>query len=170
MGVASHLMRELTGMHGAKLSCVVAIQIKRLTDALRDNDPIRAVIRSSCINSDGRTAGLTLPSSQSHEALIRRSHALAGISDFSQTAMIECHGTGTLVGDPLEATAVGNVFGEHGIYIGSVSVTLLRIAGDGILADELGQTQLGSLRRRVWGNKHHQNGPGAGKELDSSEH
>lgn len=68
---------------------VVAIHIKSLADAVRDGDPIRAVIRSSCINSDGRTAGLAQPSSGSHEALMRRSHSLAGIKDLSKTAMIE---------------------------------------------------------------------------------
>jgi len=100
---------------------IVTIHIKKLCDAIRDNDPIRAIIRSSCLNSDGRTSGLSHPSSESHEALIRRSHTLAGFSDFSKTAMIECHGTGTQVGDPLEATAVGNVFRDCGIFIGSVS-------------------------------------------------
>ena len=99
---------------------VVAIHIKKLCDAIRDNDPIRAIIRSSCINSDGQTSGLSHPNSESHETLIRRSHTLAGF-DFSKTAMIECHGTGTQVGDPIEAIAVSNVFGDYGIYIGSVS-------------------------------------------------
>lgn len=80
---------------------VVAIHIKKLADAVRDGDPIRAVIRSSCLNSDGRTAGLSQPSSGSHEALMRRSHALAGIDDLSKTAMIECHGTGTQVSSVL---------------------------------------------------------------------
>ncbi len=103
---------------------IVTIHIKKLCDAIQDNDPIRAIIRSSCLNSDGRTSGLSHPSSESHEALIRRSHTLAGFSDFSKTAMIECHGTGTQVGDPLEATAIGNVFGDYGIYIGSVSIYL----------------------------------------------
>ncbi|KAM0323503.1 hypothetical protein ACHAQA_008783 [Verticillium albo-atrum] len=97
----------------------VAIHVKKLSDAIRDNDPIRAVIRASCLNSDGRTSNMLQPSSESHEALIRRSHALAGIQDLSKTAMIECHGTGTPIGDPLEAKAVANVFGEYGIYIGS---------------------------------------------------
>lgn len=107
--------------HGyARGEAVSAIYVKKLSDAILDKDPIRAIIRSTCINSDGRTAGLSYPSSAMHEALIRRSHALAGISDFSKTAMIECHGTGTPVGDPLEVKAVANVFGEHGIIIGSV--------------------------------------------------
>ena len=99
---------------------VVAIHVKRLSDAVRDNDPIRAVIRASSINSDGRAATLSQPSSASHEALMRRTHKLAGIVDVSKTAMIECHGTGTSVGDPLESKAVARVFGERGIYIGSV--------------------------------------------------
>lgn len=104
----------------ARAEGVVAIHIKKLSDAIRDNDPIRAVIRSTCLNSDGRTSNMLQPSSESHEALFRMGHALAGIEDLERTAMIECHGTGTAVGDPLETAAVANVFGEHGIYIGSI--------------------------------------------------
>jgi len=76
---------------------VSALYIKKLSDAVRDRDPIRAVIRSTCVNSDGKTSGLTMPSTESHEALIRRGHQVAGIHDYSKTAMIECHGTGTKV-------------------------------------------------------------------------
>jgi acyl transferase domain-containing protein len=104
---------------------VVAIMVKKLSDAVRDRDPIRAIVRSSCVNSDGRTAGLSLPNSASHEALMRRTHDIAGLIDFSRTAMIECHGTGTQVGDPLEVTAVARVFGGHGTYIGSVGDSVL---------------------------------------------
>ncbi|KAK2052271.1 hypothetical protein LY76DRAFT_671662 [Colletotrichum caudatum] len=104
----------------ARGEAIVAVHVKKLSVAIRDNDPIRAVIRASCANSDGKTAGLTQPNSESHAALIRRSHALAGISNLSQTAMVECHGTGTQVGDPMEASAVASVFGEYGMLIGSV--------------------------------------------------
>lgn len=118
---------------------VSAIYIKKLSDAVRDRDPIRAVIRSTCAAADGKTAGFTMPNPESHEKLMRRGHRLAGISDFSKTAMVECHGTGTAVsepiseegerlteistqvGDPREVSAVANVWGDHGIYIGSVS-------------------------------------------------
>lgn len=82
----------------ARGEAINAIYIKRLSQAVKDGDPVRAVIRSACVNSDGKTAGLSLPSSERHEALLRRSHELAGIADFSKTAMIECHGTGTAVG------------------------------------------------------------------------
>ncbi|KAM0695559.1 hypothetical protein Q7P36_005919 [Cladosporium allicinum] len=108
----------------ARGEAIVAIHVKRMTDALRDRDPIRAVIRSTSINADGKTAGITQPSIVAHEELMRRSHAVAGISDLSKTAMLECHGTGTAIGDPLEAAAVARVFGEHGVYIGSLKPNL----------------------------------------------
>ena len=82
----------------ARGEAISALYIKKLSDAIRDGDPIRAVIRSTCVNSDGKTIGLTNPSTEAHEALIRRGHELAGIKDLSKTAMIECHGTGTKVG------------------------------------------------------------------------
>ncbi|KAL2819841.1 hypothetical protein BDW59DRAFT_119720 [Aspergillus cavernicola] len=105
----------------ARGEAVNAIHIKRLSSALRDGDPIRSVIRSVCLNSDGQRSPLFIPSPESHELLIRRSHQLAGITDLSQTAMIECHGTGTIVGDTLEGRAVAKVFGElGGVLIGSV--------------------------------------------------
>lgn len=108
----------------ARGEAVNAIHIKRLSHALRDGDPIRSVIRSVCINSDGPRSPLFIPSPESHELLIRRSHQLAGITDLSQTAMVECHGTGTMVGDVLEGNAVAKVFGElGGVLIGSVCET-----------------------------------------------
>lgn len=69
-----------------------AVFVKRLSDAIRDGDPIRAVIRGTAVNSGGRSSTLTAPSTAAHEAIIRRGHKVAGITDFSQTAMIECHG------------------------------------------------------------------------------
>jgi len=104
----------------ARGEAISAIYVKKFSDALRDGDPIRAVIRSTCVNSDGTTAGIMIPNSDMHAELMRRSHVLAGITDFSKTAMIECHGTGTPVGDPLETKAVAQVFGRDGILIGSV--------------------------------------------------
>ena len=83
----------------ARGEAVSALYIKKLSDAIRDGDPVRAVIRSTCISSDGKTPSLTTPNAESHESLIRRGHHMAGIHDFSKTAMIECHGTGTKVCD-----------------------------------------------------------------------
>ncbi|KAG5979866.1 Type I Iterative PKS [Claviceps digitariae] len=99
---------------------VAAIFIKPLADAIRDGNPIQAVIRATSNNQDGKTQTPSSPSSEMQEALMRKTYALAGISDFSQTAMVECHGTGTKVGDPIETNAVARVFGEKGVYIGSV--------------------------------------------------
>lgn len=126
---------------------VVAIMVKKLSDAVRDNDRIRAIVRSSSINSDGRTAGLSLPNSASHEALMRRTHDIAGLKDYSRTAMIECHGTGTQVGDPLETSAVARVFGGYGTYIGSVSDSML---GKPQTSDQIAdKTQPWAFRRSI---------------------
>lgn len=110
-----------------RAEAVSALYIKKLSDAIRDGDPVRSVVLSTCINAGGRAATLTSPNAAAQEALIRRGHQLAGISDFSKTAMIECHGTGTKVGDPIEVSGVANVFGEWGIYIGSVSICHPRV-------------------------------------------
>lgn len=102
---------------------VTALYIKRLDNAIRDGNPIRAIIRSSASNADGRTPGISMPNPDAHEALIRYCYKAAGI-DLCDTAMVECHGTGTAVGDPLEVAAVAKCFGENGIYIGSVKPNL----------------------------------------------
>jgi acyl transferase domain-containing protein len=81
----------------ARGEAVSAIYVKKLSDAIRDGDPVQSIIRSTCINAGGKATTLTAPSTAAHETLIRRGHELAGISDFSKTAMIECHGTGTAV-------------------------------------------------------------------------
>ncbi|KAH0559953.1 hypothetical protein GP486_003528 [Trichoglossum hirsutum] len=103
----------------ARGEAINAIYLKRLDDAIRDGDPIRAVIRGTSTNCDGKTPGIVHPSSESHEALIRRAYKAAGLRDIAKTAYVECHGTGTTIGDPLEAQAIANVFGENGVYIGS---------------------------------------------------
>ena len=105
----------------ARADAINAIYIKRLDDAIRDGNPVRAVIRATSSNCDGKTPGISNPSSEAHERLIRRAYEVAGLRSFSETAMVECHGTGTAVGDPLEVHAVASVFGEDGVYIGSVS-------------------------------------------------
>lgn len=74
--------------------------VKRLSDAIRDGDVIRAVIRGSGINADGKTPSVTQPSSIAQADLIRDTYDAAGL-DLSDTGYFECHGTGTPVGDPL---------------------------------------------------------------------
>ncbi|KAI1488819.1 hypothetical protein F5X96DRAFT_684632 [Biscogniauxia mediterranea] len=103
---------------------VVSFFIKPLDDAIRDGNPIRAVLAGSAANHDGRTNGLTLPSDIAQEALIRRAYEVGGITDLSKTAFVECHGTGTKRGDPIETNAIANAFGAKGVHIGSVKANL----------------------------------------------
>lgn len=110
----------------ARGEAINAVFIKSLADALRDGNPVRAVIRSTASFSDGKSpAGVSAPNWVTQEQMMRRAYELAGITDFSKTAFVECHGTGTPIGDPIETKAVGKVFGSaNGVYIGSVKPNL----------------------------------------------
>ncbi|TVY26941.1 Fumagillin dodecapentaenoate synthase [Lachnellula hyalina] len=94
----------------AKAEAVNAVIIKRLDDAIRDGDPIRAVIRGTATTSDGRTPGIASPSSEAQARAIQSAYANAGISDYSITSYLECHGTGTQAGDPIELNGAASVF------------------------------------------------------------
>ncbi|KAJ8071242.1 hypothetical protein OCU04_001577 [Sclerotinia nivalis] len=96
--------------YGRGEGCGVVI-VKRLSDAIAHGDTIRAVIRATGTNQDGRTSSLTTPCQDAQEALIRDTYETAGL-DFHSTAFFEAHGTGTAVGDPIEASAIGRVLGE----------------------------------------------------------
>ncbi|KAL7620421.1 hypothetical protein AAE478_009416 [Parahypoxylon ruwenzoriense] len=95
--------------------------LKNLHDAIRDGDNIRCVIRSTGVNSDGRTAGLMLPNGNAQEALIRSTYAAARL-DPAFTRYVESHGTGTRAGDPIESGALGRVFGAASASIGAPKV------------------------------------------------
>ena len=101
---------------------VNAVFIKPLARAIADGDPIRGVIKGTATNFDGKTIGISNPSQDAHVALMKRAYQVAGINNPADTGFVECHGTGTPVGDPIETGAVGRVFGSHGMYIGSVSI------------------------------------------------
>ena len=90
--------------------CGVAV-LKRLSDALRDGDRVVAVVRGSAVNSDGRTNGLMAPSPTAQAAVLRAACADAGVEP-AQIDFVESHGTGTLLGDPIEARALGAVYGR----------------------------------------------------------
>lgn len=108
----------------ARAEAITAIYIKPLEDAIRDRNPIRAVIRATAANSDGKGQSLVMPNRDAHEALIRQAYHSAGFCP-GDTAYFECHGTGTPTGDPIETSAVGSVFGDTGgVYIGSVKPNL----------------------------------------------
>jgi amino acid adenylation domain-containing protein len=84
--------------------------LKTLDRALEENDPIYAVIRGTAVNEDGRTAGISLPSGESQEELLRHALRDAGLPA-TAVQYVEAHGTGTAAGDPVEAGALGRVYG-----------------------------------------------------------
>ncbi|WP_396937522.1 beta-ketoacyl synthase N-terminal-like domain-containing protein, partial [Mycolicibacterium sp.] len=85
--------------------------LKRVSDARRDGDQILAVIAGSAINHDGRSNGLLAPNPDAQEAVLRKAYKDAGI-DPRTVDYIEAHGTGTILGDPIEADALGRVVGR----------------------------------------------------------
>lgn len=80
----------------ARAEAVNAVYLKRLDDAMRDGTPVRAVVRGSALNCDGKSASLASPSAEAHEALIRKAYAAAGLKEVD-APYVECHGTGTQV-------------------------------------------------------------------------
>ncbi len=87
------------------------VVLKRLADAERDGDTIHAVIKGTAINNDGRSNGLLAPNPEAQADVLRRAYRDAGIAP-STVDYIEAHGTGTLIGDPIEAGALGRVVGR----------------------------------------------------------
>nr|A0JJU1.1 RecName: Full=Tenellin synthetase; Short=TENS; AltName: Full=Hybrid PKS-NRPS synthetase tenS; AltName: Full=Tenellin-type 2-pyridones biosynthesis cluster protein S [Beauveria bassiana]CAL69597.1 nonribosomal peptide synthase [Beauveria bassiana] len=88
-----------------------AVVLKTLGHALRDGDRIEGVIRSTFVNSDGLSSGLTMPSSAAQTALIRQTYRKAGLDPVrDRPQFFECHGTGTKAGDPVEARAISDAF------------------------------------------------------------
>src|SRR5579863_2104782 len=84
------------------------VVLKPLSKALADGDPIYAVIRGSAVNQDGRSNGLMAPNPLAQEAVLREAYRQAGVSP-GKVQYAEAHGTGTLLGDPIEAKALGTV-------------------------------------------------------------
>jgi polyketide synthase 13 len=85
--------------------------LKRVEDARRDGDQILAVIAGSAVNHDGRSNGLIAPNQDAQADVLRRAYKDAGI-DPRTVDYIEAHGTGTILGDPIEAEALGRVVGR----------------------------------------------------------
>ncbi|KAI8155693.1 Compactin diketide synthase [Colletotrichum sp. SAR 10_71] len=112
------------------------VLLKPLKAALRDGDTIRSIIRATGVNQDGRTPSITQPSSAAQIELIKKTYEAAGLS-LSETEYVEAHGTGTPVGDPIEASAIGQVFRSHRnrpVWIGSVKSNIGHLEGASGLA------------------------------------
>ena len=101
----------------------LALLLKPLKQATLDNDPIRAVIKGTRLNQDGRTQGITLPSSTAQRDNMRALYAQLNLSP-SSIQYVEAHGTGTAAGDPLEFDAFNSVYGtcerKHALVVGSI--------------------------------------------------
>jgi acyl transferase domain-containing protein len=111
---------------------VGSLIVKRLSDAIRDGDTIRSVIRGIGVNQDGRTPGVSMPSSAAQESLMRKVYASAGLG-FEDTMMVEAHGTGTAAGDPIEANALARTFAacksKIPLYVGAIKSGIGHLEG-----------------------------------------
>lgn len=91
----------------------VMLLLKRLSDALRDGDRILAVVRGTAANQDGHTVNIATPSKTAQTAVYQAALAAAGV-DARTVAMVEAHGPGTPVGDPIEYASLADVYGVEG--------------------------------------------------------
>ena len=100
------------------------VVLRRLSDAVKASDRILALIRGTAINQDGASSGFSVPNGIAQQALIRRTLEVAGVEP-AEIDYVESHGTGTALGDPIEAGALGAVLGrdtarEQPLWVGSV--------------------------------------------------
>ena len=138
--------------------CGVAV-LKRLTDALRDGDRVLAVVRGSAVNQDGRSNGLMAPNPAAQMAVLRAAYANAGVAP-REVDYVETHGTGTLLGDPIEARALGTVLGrgrseQSPLMIGAIKSNLGHLEAAAGIAGFI-KTVLAVQRGRIPQNLHFQ--------------
>ncbi|MFD8546341.1 SDR family NAD(P)-dependent oxidoreductase [Streptomyces sp. NPDC059649] len=134
----------------------VALVLKPLRAAVADGDDVYAVLRGSAVNHDGATPGLTVPGPQAQERVLRAALRSAGLSA-DQVQYVELHGTGTPVGDPIEAAALGAVFSQRAggvggeadpLLVGSVKTNIGHLEGAAGIAGLL-KTVLAIRHRRL---------------------
>lgn len=126
-----HTFDESADGYG-RADAVGAVYLKRLSDAIRDGDPIRGVIRSSAVNSNGKVpaVGITHPNREGQADVISHAYKRGGDLDPRLTGYFECHGTGTPVGDPLEVHAVSMAMNKNRapdddpLWIGAVKTNI----------------------------------------------
>lgn len=101
--------------------------LKRLADAVRDNDRVLGVIHGSAVNQDARSSGFTAPNAEAQRRVIEAALADAGCKP-DEIGLLEAHGTGTSLGDPIEASAIvaalGTRNGGKPLHVGAVKANL----------------------------------------------
>ena len=111
------------------------VVLKRLSDAIRDGNTIRAVVRANCASQDGHTSSIVQPSSTAQMDLIRFAYKNL---DIGLTRYVEAHGTGTRLGDSLEAEAISSVFKptvDRPLFVGAAKSNFGHLeAASGILS------------------------------------
>ncbi|MFI1801854.1 beta-ketoacyl synthase N-terminal-like domain-containing protein [Streptomyces sp. NPDC020379] len=131
--------READGLVPAEGAVLFALM--RLSDALSQDRPVLAVVRGIGLGNDGRAAGLIAPDAAGQERAMRAAYASAGVPPES-VGLLECHATGTVVGDAVEAHATGRVFAAHpALPVGSVKANvghLLTASGSAALLKAIG--------------------------------
>ncbi len=113
------------------------VYLKKLKDAVKDNDRIYSLVKASVMNQDGNTSGMTVPNGDSQAKMIKKAYEEANIEP-NQVMYFEAHGTGTQVGDVIEVSALGKILAsgrkddEHCV-IGSVKSNIGHLeAGSGV--------------------------------------
>lgn len=100
------------------------VVLKRLSDAIRQGDPIYGVIEASAVNNDGNTMGLTTPNIEAQQALLQTVYGQSQDSplNIAQLGYWEAHGTATMIGDPIELKAISSVLRDSGAVQGQVAL------------------------------------------------
>lgn len=135
------------------------IVLKPLSLAIQDGDPIWAVIKGSAVNQDGRTNGLMAPNRFSQEEVLRDAYLNANV-DAKDIHYVELHGTGTLLGDPIEANALGAVLaqgrsnGQH-CLVGSVKTNIGHLESAAGIAGVI-KVALMMRRREIFPSLHYE--------------
>lgn len=136
------------------------VVLKRLGDALRDGDRVLAVVRGSAVNQDGHSNGLFAPNPAAQMEVLRAAYANAGIAAHD-VDFVETHGTGTLLGDPIEARALGTVLGrgrqaDKPLLLGAVKSNLGHLEAAAGVAGFI-KTVLAVQRGTIPANLHYRN-------------
>ncbi len=99
------------------------VLLKRLSDALIDNDRIYATIIATSVNQDGKTVGIMAPNLVAQQDMMRTAISSAEI-DRKDIGYVEAHGTGTQAGDTIEADSLGTIYGHPDLFVGSVKTNI----------------------------------------------